>query len=117
MALCITAKQKQVLDYYRKFHAEYGVFPNTSDAAKTLNKTPQNITAMVGALFLKGAFTDGKPLTNNLGGGHKASRSVGLTLGKTKVAPKAQNIDAIVQQEIVKYFRNMAAGVAASLNE
>lgn len=89
MALCLTARQQEVFDYYQRFRKSYGVFPNTSDVARHFSVGINNINVIIGALFLKGAFTDGVPLTANYRAIHAQSTNpAGMTLGKGKPAPK-----------------------------
>ena len=116
MALCLTAQQKKVLDYYKAFYKENGVFPNTIDAARHFNKASPAILNVVGALFLKGAFTDGKPLTNNLKGIHNSGKAAGLKTNVGKSQPKRDNIDTQIRKAILDAFRSMGAG-GATLNE
>lgn len=70
MALCLTDRQNEILAFYQKYFKKHGVFPNTAEAARHLKAQSAGINAAVGALFLKGAFTDGKPLTANYRGLH-----------------------------------------------
>ena len=118
MALCLTAQQKKVLDYYKAFHREHGVFPNTADAARHFNKASTAILNVVGALFLKGAFTDGKALTSNLKGRHNAATAAGIKVPKAPKGeqPYADNIDAIIRKALYGAFRDMASN-NATLNE
>jgi len=116
MALCLTAQQKKVLDYYKAFYKENGVFPNTADAARHFNKASPAILNVVGALFLKGAFTDGKALTSNLKGRHNAATAAGIKTNVGKSQPKRDNIDNQIRKAILDAFRSMAA-TGATLNE
>ena len=115
MALCLTAQQKKVLDFYKAFYKENNVFPNTIDAARHFNKSSPAILNVVGALFLKGAFTDGKPMTQSLKGIHNGGKAVGLKVNVGKRKAK-DNIDTQIRKAILDAFRSMGAG-GATLNE
>ena len=80
MALCITARQQEVLEYYQQHFKRHGTFPNTADAARYFKRNPTAITAIVGSLFLKGEFTDGKALTANYKGSHRKAKPSRLNL-------------------------------------
>jgi len=122
--VCLTEKQKRIYDYFVSFHKASGVFPSTSEAARHLNWLPTTVQTYVGALFLKGAFTDGTPLTNtyrvlhgkesaafNIGKRTFNSRTVGrinrttTRLQATPAAPAAR--PAISNEDIINALRSM----------
>lgn len=129
--VCLTQRQQQYFDYFKKYQKDNGVFPTPAQACRDLRSqgircAATNIQHMVGTLFLKGAFTGGTPLTagnKRLHGMNNKAIDVKTLDIKPKakaqpVAAQPANLDAIIQREIVKYFRNMAAGAAPlTLNE
>lgn len=124
--VCLTAKQKVIFDYFTSFYKSNGVFPCTSEAARHLNWLPTTVQTYVGALFLKGAFTDGKPLTNtyrtlhgvespSFGIGKRTfnSRPVGRTrvtsnrIPATPAAAQVQARPAVTANDIIDALRSM----------
>lgn len=123
MALCITARQGEILEYYQTHFKKNGTFPNTSDAARHFKKNPTAITAIVGALFLKGAFTDGKALTANYKGSHRKAKPSRLNLQAPPhsrprpplAKPQTPNFGAMTNQQFMEFVQRMM-GFAAQPN-
>jgi len=122
--VCLTVRQKEIYDYFVSFYKANGVFPSTSEAARHLNTLPTTVQTYVGALFLKGAFTEGKPLTNTyrvLHGKETASFNIGkrtfnsTPVGRTRrttsrlqatpAAPAAR--PAVTNEDIINALRSM----------
>jgi hypothetical protein len=112
MALCITARQQEVLEYYQSYFKKHGVFPNTNDAARYFKMHSPAVLNVLGALFLKGAFTDGKPLTSSYKGQHRKAKPAKLNLNAPPhsrpkpptIKPDAA-IDAATLAEVSKLLR------------
>jgi hypothetical protein len=119
MALCLTARQGEILEYYQTHFKKNGTFPNTSDAARHFGKNPTAITAIVGALFLKGAFTDGKALTSNYKGSHRKAKPSRLNLqapphsrprppiAKPKAEPVTPRFDKMSAEQFFQFVQQM----------
>ena len=91
MALCLTARQQEVLEYYQTYYKQHGFFPNTNEAGRHLKVHSPAVLNIIGALFLKGAFTDGKPLTVSYRGIHNTGANPsGMTFGQGKKVKKAK---------------------------
>lgn len=87
--ICLTAKQQEAFAAIKKFYKENGKFPNGNQLAAALGK-PVSISnapaavQMYGALFLKGAFTDGVVLTDSVFAGHSGGSIAALNVGELK---------------------------------
>lgn len=125
--VCLTPRQQKFFNYFKKFQEENGTFPTASQACRELRAagvkcSVSTINNEYGVLFLKGAFTGGTPLTQGyrkLHGVENKPMDV-KTLDvkpKAKPQPSIDNIDALMQRAIAKYFSDMAQGRAATLNE
>jgi hypothetical protein len=143
--VCLTVKQQQILSYYQEGFKTNGVFPGTSEAARHFGVNPNSIVSSIGALFLKGAFTDGLPMTNNLRAMHGINaKPMGMTvqtqtkraatpaqlaalalgrqarIKKLAAARKTKvakvDSDALIQAAIKKFFQDIASD-GLTLNE
>lgn len=119
MALCITARQQEVLQYYQSHFKKHGTFPNTCDAVRHLKVSSTSVVSIVGALFLKGAFTDGKALTSNYKGSHRKAKPSKLNLAapphsrprppiaKPKAQPVTPRFDKMSAQDFFQFVQQM----------
>lgn len=128
--VCLTTRQQKFFNYFKKYQEENGTFPTASQACRDLRAagvrcSPNSVNNEYGVLFLKGAFTGGTPLTQGYrklhGVENKAVDVKTLTVkpkAKAQAIPSVDNIDALIQRAIAKYFSDMAQGKAATmLNE
>lgn len=123
MALCITARQQEVLEYYQQHFKKHGTFPNTCDAVRHLKVSSTSVVSIVGALFLKGAFTDGKALTSNYKGAHRKAKPSKLNLSAPPhsrprpplAKPQTPNFGAMTNQQFMEFVQRMM-GFAAQPN-
>ena len=125
--VCLTPRQQKFFNYFKKFQEENGTFPTASQACRDLRAagvkcSVSTINNEYGVLFLKGAFTGGTPLTQGyrkLHGVENKPMDVKALDVKPKVKsqPNIDNIDALMQRAIAKYFSDMAQGRVTILNE
>lgn len=127
--VCLTPRQQKFFNYFKNYQEENGTFPTASQACRDLRAagvrcSPNSVNNEYGVLFLKGAFTGGTPLTQGYRKLHGVDNKP-LDLKTLAVKPKAKpaaipsidNLDALMQRAIAKYFTDMAAGKAATLYE
>ena len=91
MSVCLTANQKKYLSYYQNYFGKHGEFPNTADAARYFGKPSTTVLNVIGAIFLKGGFTGGKPLTRNLLVAHGESKPLNIRATKAKKNTQQSN--------------------------
>lgn len=128
--VCLTPRQQKFFDYFKKYQEQNGTFPTAAQACRDLRAAGVKCSAVTvenlyGVLFLKGAFTGGTPLTQSYrrlhGIDNKAVDVKTLDLKPKIKTPKPQpsidNLDALMQRAIAKYFSDMAQGRATTLNE
>lgn len=125
--VCLTPRQQKFFNYFKKYQEENGTFPTPAQATRDLRAAGVKCSAVTvtneyGVLFLKGAFTGGTPLTQSYrrlhGVDNKAVDIKTLDLKpKAKAQPSIDNIDALMQRAIAKYFSDMAQGKVTMLNE
>lgn len=91
-AVCLTARQQKFYNYFINYYKSNGCFPNPTQAARDMNCTAPNIGNMYGVLLLKGAFTNGQPLTSTYKARHSATpiQPVNLANFKMEAKPKAK---------------------------
>jgi hypothetical protein len=91
--VCLTQKQEKFFKLVQQYHRENGTFPNSSQAVKLLadngiKAQDGSIKHMYSSLFLKGAFTNGGPLTDSLQAGHVGGGTRSIDVSKMSFTPR-----------------------------
>lgn len=91
-SVCLTARQQKFYNYFINYYKSNGSFPNPTQTARDMNCSSPNAGNMYGVLLLKGAFTNGQPLTNTYKARHSATpvQPVNLANFKMEAKPKAK---------------------------
>jgi hypothetical protein len=125
-SICLTNRQQQFYNYFVEYQKTNGFFPNPSQASRDLRSrgvrcSPPSIYSMYGALFIKGAFNGGTPLTSGNRARHSAKPVKSVDISKMKIEavakPVAKGQDALAAAllELLKsspQFSTIAAALA-----
>lgn len=123
--ICLTAKQQEAFNFIKRFHRENGRFPNSTQLASGLGKkvgpgTFSQVTQLYGALLLKGAFTDGTPVSDGIYDRHSGGNIAALNIAQLTF--KTQKVERAVPTRTPAQLRQtqvdvQKALVAAALRE
>lgn len=87
-AVCLTDRQKKFYNYFVNYAKSNGMFPNPTQTGKDMGCTSPTAANMYGVLLLKGAFTNGVPLTSTYKARHHATPIQPLNIANFKMEVK-----------------------------
>ena len=61
--VCLTGLQGEVFNYMKQWKRRNGAYPSPATLGRAFGRPGTQMFSIVGALFLKGAFTNGRALT------------------------------------------------------
>lgn len=93
-AVCLTARQQKFYNYFINYYKSNGCFPNPTQTARDMNCSGPNAGNMYGVLLLKGAFTNGQPLTSTYKARHHATPIQPVNIANFKLEPKQKPSNA-----------------------
>lgn len=85
--VCLTDKQQKFYNYFINYYKNNGMFPNVTTAARELGCSSTAAAAYYGTLLLKGAFTNGQPLTRTNKARHNTTIIQPVNLSNFKLDP------------------------------
>lgn len=88
MSVCLTDRQQKFYNYFINYYKSNGCFPNPTQTARDMKCSCPNAGNMYGVLLLKGAFTNGQPLTNTYKARHSATPIQPVNIANFKLEVK-----------------------------
>lgn len=98
-AVCLTDRQQKFYNYFVNYAKSNGMFPNPTQTGRDMNCKSPAAANMYGVLLLKGAFTNGQPLTSTYKARHSATPVTPVNIANFKLEPKPKKKAAKKKQD------------------
>jgi len=88
MSVCLTDRQQKLYNYFVNYAKSNGMFPTPAQTSRDMRCSSPTAGNMYGVLLLKGAFTNGVPLTSTYKARHNTTPIQPLNIANFKLDPK-----------------------------
>jgi hypothetical protein len=106
----LTTRQQKFFDYFNEYHRDNGTYPTLSQGGRDMKCCTATISAMYGALLIKGAFTSGKAIVTGNKPRRNTKPSKAVNLMEVKIEPKSnlrkRYTPKAIAQAITKLIEN-----------
>lgn len=114
--VALTDRQLKFFEYFKEYQQQYGFFPTSPQAvrdmaARGVKATVPAVEAMMGNLFMKGAFTGGHALSWGNRYRSRATQIPALDISKLNFKAKTASLTNTVQPQRVQPNSNPLAGI------